>query len=85
MQEFLSVLNALIIDTKIGVIIKKVHLLEHIKMVTCARMVSPFLHMWPTLHNAGSSLNSCCRFHARHMSYKHCTSTTGFVCMWIFS
>jgi hypothetical protein len=31
--EFLSVLNALIIDTKIGVIIKKVHLLEHIKII----------------------------------------------------
>jgi hypothetical protein len=32
-REFLSVLNALIIDTKIGVIIKKVHLLEHINIV----------------------------------------------------
>jgi hypothetical protein len=33
MWEFLSILNALIIDTKIGVIIKNVHLLEHIKIV----------------------------------------------------
>jgi hypothetical protein len=33
MYEFLNVLNALIIDTKISVVIKKVHFLEHIKIV----------------------------------------------------
>jgi hypothetical protein len=33
MKEFLSVSNAVIIDTKIGVIIKKVHLLEHTKLL----------------------------------------------------
>jgi hypothetical protein len=32
-RSFLSVLYALIIDTKIGVIIKKVQLLEHINIV----------------------------------------------------
>jgi hypothetical protein len=40
--------------------------------VTFVRMVSPFLHMWPALHNAGSSLKSCCRSHARHVIQALC-------------
>jgi hypothetical protein len=64
-RSFLSVLNALIIDTKICVIIKKVYLLEHIKIVNSAWwnseiqisiVVFAFIrYSWYYQHNGGVS------------------------------
>jgi hypothetical protein len=54
---FLNVLNASIIDTKIGVIIKKVHLLEHIKTrVINYESPSPSKSVFP---KSSALLNSC--------------------------
>jgi hypothetical protein len=43
-HKYHNVLNALIIDTKIGVIIKKVHLLEHIKIVHSVHVFKPIAY-----------------------------------------